>query len=168
MDSTTYLLRAPRDQVWDAISDASHFGFWFGAEIDGQFAPGAVLTGRIIPTRTHPGIGRAQKPYLGATFEISIVSVEPKSGFSFRWQPVAAAPGTARLVSFELDEAPIGTSITIAESGHDDPPGTPAGQLVAGGLWRTREMALLLEKFLAGAIDLRPQPPRSGDGESAT
>lgn len=121
MDSTTYLLRAPRGRVWDAISDAGHFGFWFGAEIDGQFTPGAALTGRVIPTRAHPGIGRAQKPHLGAAFEISIVSVEPIRRFSFCWHPVAAAPGTATLVSFELDEAAIGTSITITESGHDNP-----------------------------------------------
>lgn len=167
MDSTTYPLRAPRDRVWDAISDAGHFGFWFGAEIDGQFAPGEALTGRVIPTRAHPGIGRAQKPYLGTAFEIRIVSVEPLRRFSFRWHPVAAAPDTATLVSFELDQAAIGTSITITESGHPDPAGTPAGQLVSGGLWRTRELALLLEKFLVGAIDLRPQSQRSG-GETVT
>lgn len=164
MDSTTYPLRAPRDRVWDAISDAGHFGFWFGAEIDGQFVPGAMLTGRVIPTRAHPGIGRAQQPYLGTAFEIRIVSVEPACRLSFRWHPVAAAQGTATLVSFELDEAAIGTSITITESGHDDAAATPAGQLPVGGLWRTREMALLLEKFLAGAIDLRPQSHRSGGG----
>jgi uncharacterized protein YndB with AHSA1/START domain len=167
MDSTTYPLRAPRDRVWDAITDTGHFGFWFGAEIDGQFAPGAVLTGRVIPTRAHPGIGRAQKPYLGTAFEISIVTVEPARRFSFRWLPVVAAPDTATLVSFELDEAAIGTSITITESGPDDPAGTPAGPLVSGGLWRTREMALLLEKFLSGAIDLRPQSQRSSS-ENAT
>ena len=162
MDRTTYPLRAHRDRVWEAISNAGHFGFWFGAEIDGQFAPGAVLTGRVIPTRAHPGIGRAQKPYLGTAFEISIVTVEPARRFSFRWHPAAAAPGSTTLVSFELADAAIGTSIVITESGHDDPAGTPAGPLVTGGLWRTRELALLLEKFLAGAIDLRPQSRRSG------
>jgi uncharacterized protein YndB with AHSA1/START domain len=167
MDTTTYSLRAPRDRVWDAISDASHFGFWFGAELDGQFAPGAALTGRVIPTRAHPGIGRAQKPYLGTPFQISIVSVEPVRKFSFRWHPAAAAPGTATLVSFELDEAAIGTSITITESGHDDHARPPAGPLASGGLWRAREMALLLEKFLAGAIDLRPQSQGPGS-ENAT
>jgi hypothetical protein len=124
-----------------------------------------VLTGRVIPTRAHPGIGRAQKPYLGTAFEINIVSVEPIRRFSFRWHPAAAAPGSATLVSFELADAAIGTSITITESGHDDPAAIPAGPLVSAGLWRTREMPLLLEKFLAGAIDLRPQPQRSG-GES--
>jgi uncharacterized protein YndB with AHSA1/START domain len=166
MDTTTYPLRAPRDRVWDAISHPTHFGFWFGAEIDGQFTPGAVLTGRVIPTRAHPGIGRAQKPYLGKSFEISIVSIEPTHRLSFRWHPVAAARDTATLVSFELDEAAIGTSITITESGYDDPAGTAAGPLGSGGLWRTREMALLLEKFLAGAIDLRPQSQRSAGGNA--
>ena len=32
------LLRAPRERVWHAISDARQFGSWFGVEFDGPFA----------------------------------------------------------------------------------------------------------------------------------
>ena len=101
-------------------------------------------------------MGRAQKPYLGEAFEMSIVGVEPMRLFSFRWRPVAAATGTTTLVTLELDDTAAGTSITITESeyGHA---GSAREQLVSGGLWRPREMALLMEKFLAGAVDLRPQ-----------
>jgi uncharacterized protein YndB with AHSA1/START domain len=83
----TYPLHARRNVVWDAISDAGQFGFWFGAEFNGQFTIGTPLTGRIVPTRSHPGIGRGQKPYLGTTFQISIDHVEPMRSFTFSWCP---------------------------------------------------------------------------------
>jgi uncharacterized protein YndB with AHSA1/START domain len=150
--SFSYPLRARRDRVWDTISDAGQFGFWFGAEFNGQFAVGTPLPGRIIPTRSHAGIGRAQQPYLGATFEISIERVEPMSSFAFSWRPLTTASGDscpaepATLVALELEETTGGTNLTITESG-------PA---ISSGLWPPREMALLIEKFLDGAIDLRP------------
>jgi Uncharacterized conserved protein len=174
---TTYLLRASHDRVWHAISDAKRFGTWFGAEFDGPFAAAARLTGRIVPTRADAGIGRAQKPYLGTTFEFSIDSVEPMRRFSFRWHPLATDqaadyPGEpTTLVAFELEEAAGGTRLTITESGIDQIPparrGTAAAaaeqpwteQAISRCLWRPGEIAFLVEKFLAGAVDLRPQNP---------
>ena len=34
------LLRAPRERVWRAISDAKEFGSWFGVVFEGHFAEG--------------------------------------------------------------------------------------------------------------------------------
>ncbi len=165
---TTYLLRAPHDRVWQAISDAEQFGTWFGAELDGPFAAAARLTGRIVPTKADPGIGRAQKPYLGTTFELIIDRVEPMRRFSFRWHPLATGQGAdypaepATLVAFELEEAADGTKVTITESGTGQPARRAAAeqpwteQAISRCLWRPREIALLVEKFLAGAMDLRP------------
>lgn len=185
---TSYLLRAARDQAWRAISDAQQFGTWFGAEIAGPFAAAARLTGRITATRADAGIGRAQKPYLGTTFELRVDRVEPMRWFSFDWHPLATGQGTKypaeprTLVTFRLDEAGSSGDITltITESGTGEPArpagtGQPAAgqpwtgqpwtgqpwteQAVSRCLWRPREMALLLEKFLAGAADLRPSRP---------
>jgi hypothetical protein len=39
------LLRATRERVWQAISDSSQFGAWFGVMFDGPFVEGARLTG---------------------------------------------------------------------------------------------------------------------------
>jgi uncharacterized protein YndB with AHSA1/START domain len=39
-------LRATRERVWNAISEADQFGAWFGVAFDGLFAKGARLTGR--------------------------------------------------------------------------------------------------------------------------
>ena len=172
----TYPLHARRGRVWEAISDAGPFGFWFGAEINGKFAVGTPLTGRIVPTRSHPGIGRAQKPYLGTTFEVSVDRVEPMCSFAFSWRPLTTASGESyppepeTFVAFELEETAGGTNLTITESGLDRNPlpvgGTPApagqsstDEAISRGPWRPREMALLIEKFISGAVDLRPQRP---------
>jgi hypothetical protein len=44
------LLRAPLARVWQALTDASEFGAWFGVKLDGPFKAGARVTGRISPT----------------------------------------------------------------------------------------------------------------------
>jgi uncharacterized protein YndB with AHSA1/START domain len=155
-----YPLLASPGQVWDAISDAATFGIWFGAELDGQFAAHANLAGKLVPTNSHPGLGRAQQPYLGSTVTISMHRIDPPRMLSFRWQPVATPSGESypaepvTLVSFELDEIAGGTRLTITESG------AIAGQqwtdqAVSHCLWRPRELAMLVEKFLSGARDLR-------------
>jgi uncharacterized protein YndB with AHSA1/START domain len=179
----SYILRAPRDRAWHAISDAQQFATWFGSEIDGQFAAAALLTGRITATRVDAGIGRAQKPYLGTTFELSVDRVEPMRWFSFDWHPLTTGQGAAypaeprTLVTFRLREA--GTAgdveLTITESGTGQAPrragtGQPSTdkpwteqpwteQAVSRCLWRPREMTLLIEKFLEGAMDQRPSRP---------
>ncbi len=40
-------VNAPRSRVWRAVSTAKEFGTWFGAELDGDFAAGATVRGRI-------------------------------------------------------------------------------------------------------------------------
>jgi uncharacterized protein YndB with AHSA1/START domain len=146
-----YLLRAPAGQVWDAMTDTRKFGFWFGARLDGVFAEAAELTGRLVPTQVHPGLGRAMKPYLGITFTLSVERFEPGRLLTLRWQPAADATWAAdpaqaaTLVSFALDEVPGATSLTVTESALRDDP----------RLWRPRELAMLVEKFLTGARDLR-------------
>src|SRR5450432_3965974 len=148
-----YPLLASPDQVWDAISDAGKYGLWFGAELDGQFAANASLAGKLVPTNSHPGLGRAQQAYLGSTFMISIDLIDPPRILSFRWQPVATASGErypaepVTLVSFELNEIAGGTELTITESGAiTDQQWTD--QAVSRCLWRPRELAMLVEKFL--------------------
>ena len=158
-----YVLRAPTGQVWDALTDTEKFGFWFGAQLEGVFTDAAELTGRQVPTQAHPGLGRAMKPYLGTTFSLSVDQFEPNRLLAFRWQPVTDATGaaypaeTATLVSFALAEADGVTNLTVTESALRDDP----------RLWRPRELAMLVEKFLSGARDLRPiTSTRSGTDRS--
>jgi uncharacterized protein YndB with AHSA1/START domain len=118
-------LRAPLERVWEAISDASQFGSWFGVEFDGPFVARSRLTGRITPTTVDAEVAKAQEPYAGAAFEIAVDRIEPKRLFSFRWHPFAVDPAfdytfePMTLVAFTLEAAPGGTALTLTESGFD-------------------------------------------------
>lgn len=111
-------LRAPRSRVWRAIATAKEFGEWFRMNLDGEFAEGATIRGRV----THPGYEDA------APVEMLVDRIEPERYFSYRWHPYAldaavdysAEPTT--LVEFILEETEGGTAVTIVESGFDRVP----------------------------------------------
>jgi uncharacterized protein YndB with AHSA1/START domain len=110
----TVLLRAPRARVWRALTSAQEFGTWFRVALDGEFAEGATVRGRI----TYPG-------YEHMTMEMHIERMEPERLFSYRWHPYAIDPGVdysaepTTLVEFRLAAAEGGTQLTIVESGFD-------------------------------------------------
>jgi uncharacterized protein YndB with AHSA1/START domain len=111
------VLRAPRARVWRAIADAQEFGTWFGAKLEGAFAAGARVRGRI----TIPG-------YEHVAIEITIERIEPERLLSLRWHPYAIDPAVdysdepTTLVEFRLEEAAGGTELTVSESGFDQIP----------------------------------------------
>jgi uncharacterized protein YndB with AHSA1/START domain len=151
------LLRAPLARVWRAISDAKEFGSWFGVEFEGPFAPGAHLTGKIVPTKADEEVAKAQAPYAGMPFDLTVDRIEPQRLFSFRWHPYAADPNVdyssepTTLVVFELEAVPNGTELTVTESGFDGLPlarRAKAFTMNEGG-W-TMQMQLI-EKYLAHA-----------------
>jgi uncharacterized protein YndB with AHSA1/START domain len=118
-------LRAPQERVWHAISDAAEFGRWFGMELDGRFAPGAQMRGRIKPTQVDAEVAKMQEKYTGTPVEFFVERIEPMHIFSFRWHPFAidgavdysGEPMT--LVTFTLEPAEDGTMLTVVESGFD-------------------------------------------------
>lgn len=107
-------LRATRSRVWRAITTAEEFGTWFRMKLEGEFAEGATIRGRI----THPG-------YEHVTVDLLVERIEPERYFSYRWHPYAidasvdysAEPTT--LVEFVLEDTEDGTAVTIVESGFD-------------------------------------------------
>src|SRR5688572_18007802 len=108
------VLRAPRSRVWRAISTAEEFGTWFRMNLEGAFAEGATIRGRV----THPG-------YEHVTLEMLVERIEPERYFSYRWHPYAIDPAVdysaepTTLVEFSLEETEGGTALTIVESGFD-------------------------------------------------
>jgi uncharacterized protein YndB with AHSA1/START domain len=108
------VIRAPRSRVWRAITTAAEFGAWFRMDLEGEFAEGRTIRGRI----THPG-------YEHLTVEMLVERIEPERHFSYRWHPYAidtavdysSEPTT--LVEFNLEEAEGDTAVTIVESGFD-------------------------------------------------
>jgi uncharacterized protein YndB with AHSA1/START domain len=149
------LLRAPRERVWGAISDARQFGTWFGVEFDGEFVAGARLTGKITPTKVDPEVAKSQQPYSGKAFEVEVDRIEPMRLLSFRWHPFAVEPGvdyskeSATLVAFELEPAAGGTMLTITESGFDRIPLARRAQAFASNDQGWLAQTKLLEKYLA-------------------
>lgn len=109
------VLRAPRSRVWRAITTAEEFGTWFRMKLDGEFAEGAAVRGKV----THPGYEHA------CPVEILVERIEPERYFSYCWHPYALDPAVdysaepTTLVEFILEEAEGGTAVTIVESGFD-------------------------------------------------
>jgi uncharacterized protein YndB with AHSA1/START domain len=107
-------LRAPLSRVWRALSNAKEFSEWFGVKLDGSFAEGATIRGKI----TNPG-------YEHMTMDLMIERIEPEKYFAYRWHPYAIDPKVdysqepTTLVEFRLEETDDGTSLTIVESGFD-------------------------------------------------
>ncbi len=113
------LLKAPQARVWKALTDTQEFGTWFRMELDGAFAPGRTIQGRI----THPG-------YEHVRLELRVERMEAERHLAYRWHP--GAVDTTRdysqepmtLVEFWLEAAEGGTRLKVVESGFDQlPPG---------------------------------------------
>lgn len=110
-------LSAPLSRVWRALTKASEFGQWFRVKLEGEFAVGRTVRGRV----TYPG-------YEHLTFEAAVERMDKERLFSFRWHPYAVDPKVdysaepTTLVEFRLEEAEGGTRLTIVESGFDKIP----------------------------------------------
>jgi len=108
------LLDAPISRVWQAISRTEEFGAWFGVNLDGEFAAGKTVRGKI----TTPG-------YEHLTMEMDVERMDDKRLFSYRWHPHAVDPKIdysgepTTLVEFRLAEAPGGTRLSVTESGFE-------------------------------------------------
>lgn len=124
----TVVLRAPRERVWRAVSDAREFGLWFGVRFDAPFVEGELATGAIVPTAMDPEVARLQKPHEGKRLELFVERIEPPNRITFRWHPFAVDPKhdfsnepMTRIV-FELSAVEGGTRLTITESGFENVP----------------------------------------------
>ncbi|MFT3694523.1 MAG: SRPBCC family protein [Kofleriaceae bacterium] len=151
-------LRAPRERVWKAVSEAKNLGAWFGAEFDGAFAAGKPINGRIVPTKVDPDVAKLQEPHAGKPMTWEIVAIEPMNLFSFRWHPFAIDPSVdyskekSTLVEFRLEDAPGGTKLTITESGFDDLPEHRRAAALEANAGGWEHQTKMVEKFLAQGL----------------
>ena len=151
------VLRAPRARVWRALSDAQEFGTWFGVKFDGPFKPGALVRGVIVPTKVDENVAKAQKPYEGRPFEITIERIEPEKVLAFRWHPFAIEPGVdysrepTTLVEFRLEDVANGVRLTVTESGFDALPLERRAKAFAANEGGWTMVMTLIEKHLANA-----------------
>jgi uncharacterized protein YndB with AHSA1/START domain len=149
------LLRAPRSRVWRAITDSQQFGTWFGVKFDAPFRTGVFQRGVIVPTTVEPEVAKAQQPYAGRAFEITVDCIEPERLFSFRWHPFAVEPDVdyshepTTLVSFTLEEVAEGTMLTVVESGFDRIPLERRAKAFTANEQGWSMVVTLVEKYLA-------------------
>src|SRR6266705_2988935 len=61
------VLRAPRARVWRALTIAEQFGAWFRVKLEGEFAAGGTIRGRLVI----PG-------YEHVTLEMLVERIEPE------------------------------------------------------------------------------------------
>ena len=107
-------LKATRARVWRALTDTRDFGTWFGAKLEGSFAEGATVRGRITI-----------KGYEHVPLEMLVERIQAEHFFSYRWHPYAIDPKVdysaepTTLVAFRLEEAGGTTTLTVIESGFD-------------------------------------------------
>ncbi|MEO8384626.1 MAG: SRPBCC family protein [Betaproteobacteria bacterium] len=113
------LLRAPRDRVWRALSNAEEFGNWFGVDLKGQsFRAGEQVRGRFTGSCGH----------LRVMFAAIIVEITPQRLFSYLWHPYAVdstidySGEEMTLVVMKLAAVDEGTRLTVVESGFDKVP----------------------------------------------
>ncbi len=117
----TMLLKAPRSKVWRALTEPAAFSSWFGCDLRDPFVPEARVRGPV----THPG-------YEHLTMDITIDQVQPERLFSWHWHPGGdpdidpSEPMTT--VTFELEQVPEGTRLTITETGFDRIPPSRRGK----------------------------------------
>lgn len=110
-------LKAPVPKVWNALTDYREFGEWFLVKVEGPFAPGQKVSGKI----TYPG-------YEHYPWEIVVQKMEPERLFSFTWHPYAMdakrdySNETPTLVEFRLEKIKNGTLLLLTESGFDKIP----------------------------------------------
>lgn len=122
------LLHAPLERVWQAISDSSRFGAWFGMRCEGPFIAGDKVRCVIVPTTVDDEVAEKQKAHEGVEFDIWVEEIVPQRRLSFRWIPYAIETDTdpesavKSLVTFELEEKVDGIQLTITESGFDQVP----------------------------------------------
>jgi uncharacterized protein YndB with AHSA1/START domain len=149
------LLRAPRERVWRAISDAKQFGSWFGIAFESDFVAGARMVGRIVPSTLAAEVAGSCEDHADLLLEFQIDRIEPMRLFSYRWHPYAVDPDvdyskeTMTLVVFTLEDVPGGTLLTVTESGFDRIPlARRAAAFSANeGGWSTQVQRI--EKYLA-------------------
>ncbi|HEX8432484.1 MAG TPA: SRPBCC family protein [Longimicrobium sp.] len=118
------VIRGTRSRVWRAITSAEEFGTWFRMKLDGEFAEGATVHGKV----THPGMEHV------CPVEIQVERIEAERYFSYRWHPYPMDPSIdysaepTTLVEFTLEDAEGGVAVTISESGFDGIPLSRRGE----------------------------------------
>ena len=110
----TIEIRAPRERVWRALTNAEELAAWFQVRIEGEIAPGSV----VWMTSVHP-------QHAGMRFPVRVVELTAPSRVVWQWHPGEVDPAIdlsqepETTVTFTLEPTPDGTRVSVAETGFD-------------------------------------------------
>jgi hypothetical protein len=128
---------AAPEQIYELLTNGAKFG-----DVTGQPGKGGGAAGAYFSLFNEWLDGR----------QIELV---PGERISQAWRFTDWGPGVYSIVRFTgLDRNRLPVGGTPAAAGQ-----SPTDEVIARGLWHPREIALLIEKFTSGAVDLRPQRP---------
>jgi uncharacterized protein YndB with AHSA1/START domain len=140
--------------VWQALTDSTQFGDWFGVKFEGPFTVGAVAKGVLVGTTVDEEVGNAQRQHRGLPFDITIDRMEPERVFAFRWHPYAIDKDVdysrepMTLVMFELEDTADGVLLTVTESGFDRIPLERRATAFAANEGGWTMMVRVIEKYV--------------------
>src|SRR5262252_2197797 len=98
------LLRAPRERVWQALTNIDEFCKWFSVKAEGSFEPGE----RVHMISTH-------RSCEGESFYVFVEEMDRPRKFSWRWHPgmrdksIDYYNESTTMVTFVLEDAEGGT-----------------------------------------------------------
>jgi uncharacterized protein YndB with AHSA1/START domain len=92
-------LDAEPHEVWEAVTEPKRLGDWFGAEVEGDVAPGEVL--------------RFTSPD-GTERRAVVERAEPERALVFRWLPTDEDPSSR--VAITIVEVPDGSVLRVVET----------------------------------------------------
>ena len=104
-------IQAPREKVWNALTDAKQFGQWFKVDLYSDFVAGKTTKGK----NTSKGFEM--------NMEFHIKEIRPQTYFSYAWTPFPIdqkfdySKELPTLVEFFLEEVNGGTLLKVKESG---------------------------------------------------
>lgn len=149
------LLAAPKSKVWQAITNSSEFGAWFGMKLEGPFIAGQTIKGAIAPTQVDPEVAKLQEPHAGKPVEMFVDSIEPETKFCLKWHPFAIDPKVdyskepMTLITFTLEEQGSSTLLTITETGFDKIPISRRADALKANDGGWAHQCILLQKYLS-------------------
>ena len=106
----TVLIDAPRQRVWQAITDPAQLEQWY--------APGCPWEIPVLQTGATIKFHNTETDIQLATIE----TLKPLQEFTLRWQLDPAHPGITLLNSFLLEEADGNTRVTVSQAGYESLP----------------------------------------------
>jgi uncharacterized protein YndB with AHSA1/START domain len=145
-----FVVKAPREKVWSALTTQAGWAAWFSEDVQGDFQQGSTL---LLNFEEYDACS------------VLVVERDEMNAFAYKWHPgedcaIDKYPDDQMtLVRFQLADDPDGTLVTLTESGFDRlPDDRRAAALQAnidGWKWELAELRVYLELGVPQVLSLK-------------